>query len=406
MKPEERFLKYTAFDTQSDGESGSHPSTKRQLELAEYLKRELQEIGISDVVLTDDCYVYAKIPASAGYETRKKLGFIAHMDTSPDFSGENVRARVIANYDGGDVPLGDSGLVLSPKSFPHLSAWRGRTLITTDGKTLLGADDKAGIAEIMTLAEELTASGLPHGPVRIAFTPDEEIGEGADGFDLSLFDADFAYTADGDLEGGLEYENFNAASAVFEVQGVNVHPGTAKDIMVNAALVATEIARSLPKDETPAKTEGYEGFFHLTEMTGNVERAKLSYIVRDHDKEKFEEKLKTLNSIAEAFIQAYGEGTVRLTIQEQYRNMREKIEENFHLVENAKIAAKRCGIESKVAPIRGGTDGARLSFMGLPCPNLGTGGFAFHGPYEHVSVEGMRKATEILLTIVSIYSEF
>lgn len=405
MKAYERLLRYVKFHTTSDEKSGTHPSSDRQRLLGAALVDEMNALGISDCFLDENGYVYGKIPATPGYEGAKKLGFIAHMDTSPDFSGENVSPVIRENYDGCDLALGNSGRVLSTAMFPHLKTWVGRTVITTDGETLLGADDKAGIAEIMTLAERVLTGNVPHGPLRIAFTPDEEIGEGADFFDLARFDADFAYTVDGDLEGGLEYENFNAAAATFTVRGVNVHPGSAKDIMKNASLLAMEINGMLPAGDIPALTEGYEGFFHLTEMSGSVEKATLSYIVRDHDAARFDGRLDTLRHIEKVMKEKYGEETVSLSIREQYRNMAEKIAQHRHLIDTAVLAAKENGVEPNVAPIRGGTDGARLSFMGLPCPNLGTGGFAFHGPFEHISVEGMDKQTDILQTIVGIYAK-
>ena len=405
MKAFERLIKYAKFNTVSDDATGTHPSTEHQFELARALRDELIELGCENVRLDDKCYLYASLPASAGCEGAPKLGFIAHMDTSPDFSDEGVDPRLIENYDGGEITLGNSGRVLSPDMFPHLKGLVGRTLIVTNGETLLGADDKAGIAEIMTLIEDLAYEGTPHGPLRFAFTPDEEIGEGADFFDVAGFDADFAYTLDGGAEGSMEFENFNAAAAEFEVSGVNVHPGSAKNTMVNAALVAMEIGAALPSSEIPARTEGYEGFYHLTDMSGDVSSAKLSYIVRDHDAASFESRLKTLRHIEKTFNESYGEGTVKLTLREQYRNMREKIEPVMHLIDNAKAAAEAAGLTPSVEPIRGGTDGARLSYMGLPCPNLGTGGYAFHGPFEHISVEGMEGALRMVKNIVKIYSK-
>ena len=350
------------------------------------------------------CYVYATIPATDGCEDVPAIGFIAHMDTSPDFCGENVSPRMIENYNGEDVELGE-GRILKRSDFPHLADLKGRTLIVTDGKTLLGADDKAGIAEIMTMVATLIDEKIPHGKICIAFTPDEEIGEGADHFDVKRFGADFAYTMDGDVEGGIEYENFNAAGAAFEIKGVNIHPGSAKDKMVNAALIAAEINACLPADEIPAKTEGYEGFFHLTDMEGCVENATIRYIIRDHSAESFAKRCETVRQIEKQMNMKYGEGTVKLTLQEQYRNMEEEIRPHFHIVETAKQAVREAGLEPVIKPIRGGTDGARLSFEGLPCPNLGTGGYAFHGPYEHITVEGMDKAVEIMLGIVKLYQK-
>ena len=403
MKAYERFLKYAKMHTTSDENSGTHPSSSIQFDLARLLVDELKAMGIS-AECDEYCYVYATIPATEGCENVPAIGFIAHMDTSPDFCGENVSPRIIENYDGEDVELGE-GRILKRSDFPHLADLKGRTLIVTDGKTLLGADDKAGIAEIMTLAATLIEKDLPHGKICIAFTPDEEIGEGADHFDVARFGADFAYTADGDAEGGIEYENFNAAGAVFEINGFNIHPGSAKDKMINASLIAMEINSLLPADEIPSKTEGYEGFFHLTDMEGCVERATVKYIIRDHSAESFAKRCELARQIEKKINVAYGEGTVVLTLKEQYRNMEEMIRPCFHVVETAKKATLAAGIEPIIKPIRGGTDGARLSFEGLPCPNLGTGGYAFHGPYEHITVEGMDKAVEILLGIVKLYQE-
>ena len=405
MKAYERLLKYVKYNTQSSDSSGEHPSTARQFELAKQLRDELLALGCENVYLDDKCYLYAKLPSTAGYENKTKIGFIAHIDTAPDFSGEGVNPIVHENYDGLAITLSDSGRVLDPKVFPYLSSLKGKTLITTDGKTLLGADDKAGVSEIMTLVEELTASKTPHGDVLIAFTPDEEIGEGADNFDVERFGADFAYTVDGGKEGSLEYENFNASSASFKIKGFNVHPGSAKDVMINASLVAMEINSALPSLETPSHTDGYEGFFHLISMEGNVESASLSYIVRDHDENKLSEKKDTLGLIAKRMNDKYGDGTVTLEIKDSYKNMKEMILPHMHLIENAKEAALACGVTPTVMPIRGGTDGARLSFMGLPCPNLGTGGYAFHGPFEHITKEGMDTVVSILSEIVKAYSK-
>lgn len=405
MKAYERLLKYVKFNTQSSDTSGTHPSTEHQFRLAEALRGELLSLGANDVYLDEKCYLYARIPATEGYEDKTKIGFIAHMDTAPDFSGEGVNPQIHENYDGGIIELTDSGRALDPAVFPHLKNLIGRTLITTDGKTLLGADDKAGVSEIMTLAEELLSGKTPHGEVLIAFTPDEEIGEGADYFDVKRFGADFAYTVDGGEEGSLEYENFNAASASFKIKGFNVHPGSAKDTMINASLVAMEINASLPSLETPANTDGYEGFFHLTDMSGSVESAELHYIVRDHDAKTLEVRKETLRLIEKRLNAKYGAGTVALEIKDSYKNMKEMILPHIHLVENAKAAAEACGVTPVVMPIRGGTDGARLSFMGLPCPNLGTGGYAFHGPFEHITKEGMDTAVKILIEIVKTYSK-
>ena len=405
MRAYERLLKYVVINTKSDDSSSTVPTTKTQFDLANILADELRTLGCENVKCDDKCYVYAELPATKGCEDSIKLGFIAHMDTSPDFSGEGVKPQIIENYDGGEVRLGDSGRVLSPMVFPHLASLKGRTLITTDGTTLLGADDKAGVSEIMTLVERLQSENIPHGKILIGFTPDEEVGSGADHFDVPGFGADFAYTVDGGPEGSLEYENFNAAGAHFTVNGVNVHPGSAKNIMVNAILVAMEINSLLPGADTPSKTEGYEGFYHATDVSGSVERATLDYIVRDHSFEMFEARKQILRHIADTLNEKYGAGTVELTIKEQYRNMKEKILPCMHLIDNAVAAAKDCGVTASIEPIRGGTDGARLSYMGLPCPNLGTGGYAFHGPFEHITVEGMDKQTDILVRICEIYSE-
>ena len=404
-KVEQRFLRYAKVHTTSDHDSTTVPSTSRQFALADMLSDELRAMGCENVRRDDTCYVYAEIPATKGYEACAVIGFIAHMDTSPDFCGEGVDPQIIPNYDGGDVVLGNSGRVLKTSVFPHLPSLKGRTLITTNGKTLLGADDKAGISEIMTLAERLINEDIPHGKVVIGFTPDEEIGSGADHFDIAGFGADFAYTIDGVREGSLVYENFNACGAKFTVNGTNVHPGTAKNVMVNSMLVAMEINSMLPTADTPALTEGYEGFFHLTDMCGTVEKTVLEYIVRDLDENMFEARKTILRHIEKVINEKYGEGTAILEIVDQYQNMKEQILPCMHLIENALEAARRCGIEPVIEPIRGGTDGARLSFMGLPCPNLGTGAFAFHGPYEHVTVEGMQAQVDIITEIVKIYAQ-
>lgn len=410
MQVKERFLKYVSYWTTADEnnmEQGEPriPSSARQFDLGKALEQELRELGLTNVILTDHCYVYGLLPATEGCQDCPAVGFISHMDTAPDFPGKDVKPQCIADYDGGDVLLSGSGAYLKTSDFPSLKSLKGRTLITTDGTTLLGADDKAGIAEILTAVEEIIASGKPHGDIWVGFTPDEEVGCGANLFDLDYFKAEFAYTLDGDYEGEVAYDNFNASSADFSIQGVNVHPGEAKDIMVNAALVACEIQAMLPQNETPAHTEGREGFFHLTDMRGDVASAELSYIVRDHDKESFENRLHLLQSIATEMNRKYGEKTVTLTITDSYSNMLEVIKDCPHVVEIAKNAISAVGLEPLSRPVRGGTDGARLSFMGLPCPNLGTGGYGFHGPYEHISVEGMETAVKIIQNIVSIISE-
>ncbi|HHT54049.1 MAG TPA: peptidase T [Clostridiales bacterium] len=403
MKAYERLIKYTKVNTASSEGGNTTPSTPGQFELARLLVDELKELGVKDARVDDKCYVYGIIPASAGCEGAVRLGFIAHLDTSPDFSGEGVNPRVIENYDGGDLPLGQSGRVMRVSDFPHLTKLRGKTLIVTDGNTLLGADDKAGIAEIMTMVERLQKSGEPHGQISICYTPDEEVGAGADYFDIAGFGADFAYTVDGGEAGEVVFENFNAAGAEFEVRGVSIHPGDAKDKMVNAQLVAMEINSMLPPGETPRDTEGYEGFFHLCRTEGSVGQAKLTYIVRDHDAELFDRRIEILRDIESAINSKYGDGTARLKIKEQYRNMREVIMPHYHLIENAMAASGEAGAGLRIRPIRGGTDGARLSFMGLPCPNLGTGGYAFHGPFEHITAEDMEDVVNILLGIVRRY---
>ena len=405
MKAYERLLKYVVVDTPSNPESETTPSSACQFELAKMLVEELKELGVENAEVDEKCYVYASIPATEGYENCKRLGFIAHMDTAPDFNGCGVKPQVIENYNGEDIALGESGRVIRVKDFPHLPKLKGRTLITADGTSLLGSDDKSGIAEIMTMIERILGENIPHGKICIGFTPDEEIGAGADHFDVEKFGADIGYTMDGGMEGEIEYENFNGAGAKITVHGNNVHPGSAKDIMVNAQLVAMELNAGLPANETPAHTEGYEGFFHLTDMSGNVEQAKLQYIIRDHDREKFEARKALLVKVVDSLNEKYGAGTVVMELKDQYYNMKEMVEPHIHLIDYAKEAAKEVGINPNVVPIRGGTDGARLSFMGLPCPNLGTGGFAFHGPYEHVSAEGMELCVEMMLKIVEKYTK-
>lgn len=405
MNPVERLLKYVTIRTPSDECSDSVPSSACQFELAQHLHRELFTMGVTDVKVDTQCYLYAHIPPTPGYEDRPVLGFIAHLDTVSDFCSHRISPEIHEDYDGRDLPLGTSGRILSPEMFPHLVGLKGRTLITSDGTTILGADDKAGIAEIMTVAEKLMAREIPHGPVSIAFTPDEEIGMGAEHFDLDEFGADFAYTLDGDTEGEIQYENFNAARAVFDIQGVNVHPGSAKDVMVNASLVAMEINSLLPPSETPRETEGYEGFYHLLDMKGDVSQAQIRYIIRDHDSSRFEQRKDLLREIAGAMNRKWGRDTVTLSITDQYRNMSEIIADSMHLIENAKKACDAAGVKPLILPIRGGTDGAQLSFKGLPCPNLGTGGHGYHGPYEHITAEGMEASCRIALELVRIYAE-
>lgn len=405
MRVEERLLKYVSYWTTSDEECRQIPSSERQFELGKVLEQELRDLGLEKVTLTDHCYVYGLLPATKGYADKPAVGFISHMDTAPDFSGKDVKPQIIPDYDGNDVLLKGSGAYLKVSDFPTLKTLKGRTLITTDGTTLLGADDKAGVSEIMTAVEQIITEKIPHGDIWIGFTPDEEVGSGADLFDLDYFKARFAYTVDGDYEGEVAYENFNAASASFEINGVNVHPGEAKDIMINAALVGCEIASLLPENETPAHTEGREGFYHLTDFSGDIAHAKLNYIVRDHDKATFEKRLDTLRGIEQKMNEKYHADTVKLNIQHSYSNMLEIIEKNEYVVAIAKKAIKNVGLEPVSRPVRGGTDGARLSFMGLPCPNLGTGGYGFHGPFEHISVEGMDTAVSVIKEIVKITAE-
>lgn len=399
MKVEERFLKYVSYWTTSCDEQEQIPSTDRQFKLGRALADELTGLGLSQVKCDEHCYVYGLLPATEGYEKKKSIGFIAHMDTSPSFSGKDVHPVLIPDYDGKDVTLQASGDILKVSDFPRLRSRKGQTLIVTDGSTLLGADDKAGIAEILTALEQIIQGNIPHGDIWVGFTPDEEVGKGFEFFDLDYFKADYAYTVDGDYEGGISYENFNAASAVFHIQGVSVHPGTAKDIMINAVSIACELQHMLPSREVPEHTQEREGFYHLTDMKGDVSHAQLQYIVRDHDQELFENRLAFLKEIEQRLNRTYGENTVTLTITFNYRNMLEVIKEHFYIVKNAKNAMKSLGITPVSPPIRGGTDGAELSFRGLPCPNLGTGGDGFHGPLEHITVEAMEAAVNILIEI-------
>ena len=405
MRAYERFLEYVKFYTTSDPESTSHPTTARQFDLAHLLVKQLKEMGVQDAHVDEKCYVYATLPATPGYEEKTAIGFVSHMDSAPAAPGENVKPQVFPNYDGGDVLLAGSGEYMTVARFPELAKWKGQTLITTDGTTLLGADDKAGIAEIMTLVEELQKGEIAHGKVCIAFTPDEEVGQGADFFDVAHFGAEFAYTVDGGDVGELEYQNFNAADAKVTIHGFSVHPGSAKNLMKNAQTIAMEFASKLPAQEVPEHTEGFEGFFHLDSMQGDVTTAKLHYIIRDHDGEKFAARKALMESITKELNAAHGEGTVELELKDNYYNMEEKVKPHFHLVENAKKAIEQAGIQPHIVPIRGGTDGARLSFMGLPCPNLGTGGYNFHGPCEYITAEKMDKSVEIILNIVKIYAQ-
>lgn len=404
----ENFLRYVSFDTASCEESESAPSTECQHALAKQLVTELKELGIRDVRYdTEHCYVYASIPASEGCEAKAALGFVAHMDTSPAVSGANIKARLVDNYDGKDLLLNEEkDIRLSTKDFPELAGLCGETLIVTDGTTLLGADDKAGIAEIMAMAAYfMNHPEEKHGKICIGFTPDEEIGRGADYFDVAGFGADFAYTVDGGALGELEYENFNAAGAKLLIHGRNVHPGSAKGKMKNALLIAQEFQGLLPKEQNPMYTEGYEGFFHLDGLSGTVEAATAEYIIRDHNRELFEQK-KTFFLDAAAFLnRKYGEGTVEVNMQDSYFNMREIMEQHMHLIDTACDAMKEIGVEPKISPIRGGTDGARLTYMGLPCPNLCTGGANYHSRFEYAVAGAMEKVTKLLVLIVKKYGE-
>ena len=400
-----RFLTYVNIPTGSDHTSTTVPTSPKEFVLAERLAADMHEIGITDAYVDEKCYVYGHIPATPGCENATKIGFIAHIDTSPDFADAPMNVQIIENYDGNDVKLGESGRVITNAAFPHLRSLIGRTLLTTDGNTLLGADDKAGVAEIMHAMAKIIADGTPHGQISVCFTPDEECGTSADNFNLDAFDAEFAYTVDGSTEGEVVYENFNACEAVFKISGFNIPPGSAKNRMINASLVAMEINSMLPAGETPRGTEGYEGFYHLTAMTGTVESARLDYIIRDHDSAMFDARKRTLLHAEKLINEKYGEGTVKLTITDSYRNMAEMIRPVFRIVEIADEAVKMAGLEPIHAPIRGGTDGSKLSFMGLPTPNLGTGGYAFHGPYEHATVEGMEKAAEIIGNIVTLFAK-
>ncbi|MEZ3486116.1 MAG: peptidase T [Lachnospiraceae bacterium] len=404
MKAYERLLKYVVVRTPSDEESSTVPSSQCQFDLARLLKQEMEEMGLSDVFLHDQCYLYGKLPATPGLEDKPAIGFIAHMDTVADFCDHEIKPVLTENYDGGELALGDSGLTLSPDNFQHLKSLAGRTLITSDGTTILGADDKAGIAEILTMIERIQTEQIPHGTICVAFTPDEEVGTGASHFDVARFGADYAYTLDGDTEGEIQYESFNACKARFDVKGFNVHPGSGKDTMINASLVAMEINAMLPGMETSRGTEGYEGFYHLMSMSGECAKAQLNYIVRDHDKNFFEARKRTLRLIEKNLNAKWGEGTVTLTITEQYKNMAEIIAGCMHLIDSAKTACENAGVTPLVNAIRGGTDGSQLSFMGLPCPNLGTGGHAYHGPYEHITVEGMDKTVDVVVELVKLYA--
>ena len=401
----ERFLRYVVFDTQSDPESETFPSTAKQLALLNRLVEEMISLGMTEVEIDPNGYVTGTVPATPGCESKPVIGFIAHVDASPDMKGADIRPRLIERYDGGDIPLNDS-LSMRVKDFPELSFFKGHTLIVTDGTTLLGADDKAGVAEIMTAAAWLLAHPeIPHGKIRIGFTPDEEIGRGVDFFDVKRFGARFAYTVDGGFEGELEYENFNAASARIVVQGRNIHPGYAKDKMINALQVACEINSLLPAVQRPEHTQDYEGFYHLVSLSGTVEKASMEYIVRDHSRELFEEKKRFLADAVALLSRKYGEGTISLTVKDQYYNMREQVEPYPEVIGKAMQAMREAGVEPVVRPIRGGTDGARLSYMGLPCPNLFTGGMNFHGKFEYCSLDTMGRAVRTILNLARLWAE-
>lgn len=396
----DRFIKYISIYTTSDESSGTCPSTDRQLNLANLLADDLKGIGIPDVEL-DHGYVYAHIPASLEYANCKSVAFISHMDTAPDFNGKDVKPQIIKNYNGNDVVLQGSGDILSVADFPDLLSLKGRTLITTDGTSLLGADDKAGVSEIVTAAEDLLKSDTPHGDIYIVFTPDEEIGRGADGFSFEKCRADYGFTVDGDYEGEVAYENFNAASAKITFTGKNVHPGEAKNIMKNAAAIACEFQSLLPAAETPEHTEKREGFFYLTDMSGSCEKASLSYILRDHDSNHFDKRKQLIQDTVHFMNQKYGKGTARAEINDQYRNMLEVMKDHMDVIEAARDAIRSAGLAPISRPVRGGTDGAMLSFKGLPCPNLGTGGYGFHGPFEHCTLEGMETEVRIITYLMT-----
>lgn len=399
----ERFIKYIKIDSQSDPNSNTTPSTKTQWDMANLLKAELEDIGMQEVSIDQNSYVMATLPANVKHDV-PCIGFVSHFDTTPDYSGKNINPQIHENYDGGDIVLNaEKNMVLSPDYFEDLKAYVGQTLITTDGNTLLAADDKAGITEIVSAMEFLIKHPeIKHGKIRVGFTPDEEIGRGAHKFDVEKFGADYAYTMDGSQIGELEYENFNAASAKIKIKGKSVHPGYAKGKMINSALIGSRILSLLPVNEVPEKTEGREGFFHLTAFKGDVTSTELNFIIRDHDKTKFEARKKLLQKIAEEINADYNEEVVKVDINDQYFNMREKIEPVMHIVDIAKEAMLACGITPIIKPIRGGTDGSQLSYMGLPCPNIFAGGHNFHGPYEYVPLESIQKATEVIVKIAEL----
>ena len=405
MKAYERLINYAKIWTVSDeANCDTVPSTQIQFDLAHYLEDEMNAMGLEGVRVDKHCYVYGYVPATAGYEDKPTVGFIAHLDTAPDFNGKGVNPQIIENYDGGDIAIG-AGRVLEVAKFPHLKELAGHTLITTDGTSLLGADDKAGVAEIMTLAEILMTGNIPHGRIAICFAPDEEIGHGASLLDIEAYGADFAYTLDGGMAYELECENFNACAAHFDITGFNIHPGDAKDKMINAGLVAMEINASLPAEEIPARTCGYQGFYHLTDMAGEVSHATLDYIVRDFDPDNFERRQARLREIESQVNEKYGDGTCELTIRQQYRNMVELVSKRPEVVKYAKDAIAAAGFTPVLVPIRGGTDGAQLTYRGLVCPNLGVGGYAFHGPYEHISAQNMDDVVSVVLGIVRLVAQ-
>ncbi|MBQ9133033.1 MAG: peptidase T [Clostridia bacterium] len=400
MLVQDRFLKYVSFDTQSDENSASVPSTEKQKLLGAYLADELARIGLSDAHMDEYGYVYAFLPATEGYEDRNAIGFIAHMDTSPDVSGKDVKPAIV-HYEGGDIPLGDGTVITREKDFPFLAKYVGQDLIVTDGTTLLGADDKAGVAEILTACEHLVAHPeIPHGRIAVGITPDEEIGSGADHFDIAKFGAKWAYTVDGGEIPEIEYENFNAASAHITVHGVNIHPGTAKNKMKNAVLMLCDFVARMPAAETPAHTENYEGFYHISTINGDESLAKLSMIIRDHDRETFESRKEFVQNLVAYMNSVYGEGTFELDLRDSYYNMKEMILPHMHIIHAAEDAMRKVGLDPVCVPIRGGTDGARLSFMGLPCPNLATGGMNFHGIHELIPVRSMEKMVEVLVELM------
>ena len=402
MKLVDRFIRYVKVYTTSDPESDTVPTTSRQLDLAKILCEELKEIGISDAHISEYGYVYGSIPATPGCESAPALGLIAHMDTAPAFSGENVDPQIIPDYDGGRVVLGKSGRELDPEMFPWLSSLKGRTLITTDGTTLLGADDKAGVTAIICALETILEENRPHGKLCVGFTPDEEVGKGPDHFDVKGFGADYAYTLDGGPENEISFDNFNAAAAVVKIKGFSIHPGESKNKMINAGLVLCEFNNMLPAGDTPRNTDGYEGFFHLMKFSGDVDSAEGQYIIREHDGNLFEGRKKTMRHAADLLNEKYGAGTVTLEIKDQYRNMREVIEQFPFLMDYADQAMKSVGLTPEHTPTRGGTDGAQLSFKGLPCPNIFAGGINFHGPYEFVPIQSMEKAMQVVVKICEL----